>query len=40
VRGGLIWQLPLSAAGETSIQFSYRLTFSAKDEIVGGNRRD
>jgi hypothetical protein len=40
VRGGLIWHLPLAASGEAHIQFSYRLTFSSKDEIVGGNRRD
>lgn len=40
VRGALVWHLPLSAGAASSIKFSYRLTFSSKDEILGGNRRD
>ncbi len=40
VRGGLRWKLRLPAGGKTKAEFGYRLTFSAKDEVVGGNRRE
>ena len=40
IRGGLQWRIPLSAAGKAKIEYQYRITFPAKTEIVGGNRRD
>ncbi len=40
IRGGLQWRIPLSAAGKAKIEYQYRITFPARTEIVGGNRRD
>lgn len=40
LRGGLLWHLELGAGGTARVSFGYRLSLSAKDEIVGGNRRD
>ncbi|WP_081865165.1 DUF4139 domain-containing protein [Chondromyces apiculatus] len=40
IRRGLRWSVEVPAAGKTSVSFSYRLTFSAKSEVVGGNRRE
>ena len=40
IRGGLQWRVPLAAAGRAKIEYQYRITFPARTEIVGGNRRD
>lgn len=40
LRGGLLWHLELGAGATAKVSFNYRLSLSAKDEIVGGNRRD
>ena len=40
VRGGLRWKLRLPPSGKAKAELTYRLTFSAKDEVVGGNRRE
>lgn len=40
VRGGLRWQVTLPAAASISMEFQYRVTFSAKYELTGGNRRE
>jgi hypothetical protein len=40
IRGGMQWRLPVSAGGRARIEYSYRMTFPAKTEIVGGNRRE
>jgi hypothetical protein len=40
VRGGLRWVVPLPAGGKAQVAFTYRVTFSAKNEIIGGNRRE
>lgn len=40
IRGGLQWRIPLAAAGRAKIEYQYRITFPARTEIVGGNRRD
>ena len=40
LRGGLLWQLPLDAGAAAKVAFQYRIALSAKDEVVGGNRRD
>jgi hypothetical protein len=40
VRGGLRWKLLLAPSGKAKAELTYRLTFSAKDEVVGGNRRE
>jgi uncharacterized protein (TIGR02231 family) len=40
IRGGLQWRLPVPAGGKARIEYSYRMTFPAKTEIVGGNRRE
>ena len=40
IRGGLQWRVPLAAAGKAKIEYQYRITFPARTEIVGGNRRD
>lgn len=40
IRGGLLWSLPLPAGGKAKVDYSYRIVFPAKSEIVGGNRRD
>jgi hypothetical protein len=40
VRGGLVWRLLVPAGGKSKIDYQFRLTFPARTEIVGGNRRD
>lgn len=40
IRGGLVWSVPLPAGGKAKVEYSYRIVFPAKSEIVGGNRRD
>ena len=40
IRGGLQWRIQLAAAGKAKIEYQYRITFPARTEIVGGNRRD
>jgi uncharacterized protein (TIGR02231 family) len=38
--GGLKWLVELAAGSKVSLEFAYRITFSSKLEIEGGNRRD
>ncbi len=40
VRGGMVWRLLLPTGGKAKVEYSYRITFPGKTEIVGGNRRD
>ncbi|WP_437897497.1 DUF4139 domain-containing protein [Sorangium sp. So ce124] len=40
VRGGLRWRVPIAPGGKASVAFTYRVVFSSKNEIVGGNRRE
>lgn len=40
IRGGMQWRLPVPTGGRARIEYSYRMTFPAKTEIVGGNRRE
>lgn len=40
VRGGLSWRIQVSPGEKTRIELTYRVTLPAKNEIVGGNRRE
>jgi uncharacterized protein (TIGR02231 family) len=40
VRGGKRWTVTVPAGGKAQVAFGYRITLPAKNEIVGGNRRD
>ena len=40
VRGGLRWRVPLAPGGQASIEHTYRVKLSARNEIAGGNRRE
>jgi len=40
IRRGMKWHVLLPAGGKTKIEYQYRLVFSAKSEIIGGNRRE
>jgi hypothetical protein len=40
LRGGLRWWVNLPGGGAQTVQYSYRVQFSAKHELEGGNRRD
>ena len=40
VEGGLRWSFELGAGEEREVSFTYKMVFSAKEEIVGGNRRE
>jgi hypothetical protein len=40
VRGGLRWRMTLAPGEKKKIEFRYRISFNARDELVGGNRRD
>jgi hypothetical protein len=40
IRGGLLWKVPLAAGGKANVEYQYRVVFSAKHEIIGGNRRE
>jgi hypothetical protein len=39
VRGGLLFRARLEPGGRTRIAHSYRVVLSARDELIGGNRR-
>lgn len=38
--GGVCWRLTLPARGEAKVIYAYRVSFPAKAELVGGNRRE
>ena len=40
VRGGLRWKVTLAPGEKRKLDLRYRVSLSAKDELVGGNRRD
>jgi uncharacterized protein (TIGR02231 family) len=40
IEGGRRWKVKLAPSGGAKIAFRYRVSFSSKQEIVGGNRRD
>lgn len=40
VRGGLSWKINVSAGEKQRIEIVYRVTLPAKNELVGGNRRE
>ncbi len=40
LRGGLRWLIKLSAGQQRVVTLSYRVTLPAKQELIGGNRRD
>ena len=40
VRGGLSWKISVSPGEKTRIELTYRVTLPAKNELVGGNRRE
>ncbi len=40
LRGGLRFTVDLPAGGEARVELGYRVTLPAKNEIVGGNRRE
>jgi hypothetical protein len=40
VRGGLRFKLVVPPGGKAEAELKYKLVFSNKDEIVGGNRRE
>lgn len=40
IRRGMRWRMTLPSGGKIKIEYQYRLGFSAKSEIIGGNRRD
>jgi hypothetical protein len=40
IRKGMKWRLSLPPGGKANIEYQYRIVFSAKSELVGGNRRD
>ena len=40
LRGGILWELELPPAGKLKIEFSYRINLPAKNEVIGGNRRE
>ena len=40
VEGGLRWEFELGAGEEREVTFEYKMVFSAKEEIMGGNRRE
>jgi hypothetical protein len=40
IRGGRRWFVDLEAGGKKDITYSYKITLRAKDEIIGGNRRE
>ena len=39
IEGGLIWQVELGAGEKTQLSYSYRIDFSSKFELEGGNHR-
>ncbi len=40
VRGGLRWHVAIAPGGKASVAFTYRVVFSSRNEVVGGNRRE
>lgn len=40
VSGGLRWVINLAAGERAQVEYQYRVTFPAKAEVVGGNRRE
>ena len=40
LRGGLLFPVEVPAGGKAKVELSYVLSFSAKSEVVGGNRRE
>jgi len=40
VRGGLAWSITVSPGEKQRIEMVYRVTLPAKNELVGGNRRE
>ncbi len=40
IRGGRRWSVTLSAGATEEIHFTYRIQIRAKDELIGGNRRE
>lgn len=40
LEGGVKWRLTIPARGEAKVVYSYRVSFPAKAELVGGNRRE
>jgi uncharacterized protein (TIGR02231 family) len=40
IRGGLAWNVDLAAGGKAKVELDYKLSFAAKNEVVGGNRRE
>ncbi len=40
VRGGLRWHVEVPAGAKAVVEFQYKITFSSKLELNGGNRRD
>ena len=40
VRGGLSWNITVSPGEKQRIELTYRVTLPAKNELVGGNRRE
>jgi hypothetical protein len=40
VRGGLRWIVDVAPGGAARVELRYRVKLSAKNEIVGGNRRE
>jgi len=40
IRGGIRWKIALAPGAKRTVKHHYRLVLSAKNEIVGGNRRE
>lgn len=40
VRGGMRWMLTVGPGQRANVEFDYTITLSAKEELVGGNRRE
>ncbi|MFO0724254.1 MAG: DUF4139 domain-containing protein [Myxococcota bacterium] len=40
LRGGLRWSVRVEPRGQARVDYSYKMSFPSKNEIVGGNRRE
>jgi len=40
IEGGRRWKIKLAPSGEAKVSYRYRISFSSKQELVGGNRRE
>jgi hypothetical protein len=40
VEGGLLWRVELGPGARSAVEFQYRIVFSSKLELQGGNRRE